>query len=80
MDTQTTQPAAPTANAQGTHMYVLTVDLPGRSAATFDGTFTPAPGTTPHDVYLDLKAHAVQRYPEMARGIVTFFSIQPNTF
>jgi hypothetical protein len=79
MSTQATQQTAPNTTSQGTHMYVLTLDLPGRAAVTVDGTVTPAVGATRHTIYRDLRAQAVQNYPEMARAIVTFFSLQPNT-
>ncbi|MFJ9810692.1 hypothetical protein ACIRTB_20935 [Streptomyces sp. NPDC101158] len=79
MDTQTIQNTAPAATTPGTHMYVLTLDLPGRSAVTIDGTVTPVVGATRQTVYRDLRAQAVRDYPEMARALVTFFSFEPNT-
>lgn len=75
MDTQTSQ----STGTQGTHMYVLTIDDPGYSAVTVDGTITPAPGATRYDAYRDIKARTIRTYPEMAHGIVTFFSLEPNT-
>lgn len=78
MSTQTDQQTAPNTTSQGTHMYVLTMDLPGRSTVTVDGTITPDTGATRHDVYRDIKARTVRNYPEMARGIVTLFDLQPN--
>lgn len=79
MDTQTSQSTDTATSTQRTHMYVLTIDVPGRSAVTVDGTVTPAPGATRNDVYRDIKARTIRTYPEMARGIVVFFSLEPNT-
>ncbi|MFE5828982.1 hypothetical protein ACFQ8W_01715 [Streptomyces sp. NPDC056508] len=79
MDTQTTQPATPNTTTQGTHMYVLTLNLPARAAVTVDGTVTPDPGATRHDLYRDIKARTIKTHPDMAYGVVTFFSLQPNT-
>ncbi|MFC8953716.1 hypothetical protein ACFT8P_13950 [Streptomyces sp. NPDC057101] len=80
MDTQTTQQNTVLPHPeQGTHTFVLTLDVIGRAAITSEGTITPRPGATRYDTYRDIKAQVIQAYPELTRGIVAFFSLEPNT-
>ncbi|MGS2588465.1 hypothetical protein [Streptomyces hebeiensis] len=78
MSSQTEQTAAPAVRRQGTHHYVLTLDLPGRVAGTWYGTYTPAPGATRHDVFMALQEQARRDNPELARANVVFFALERN--
>ncbi|MFJ8298716.1 hypothetical protein ACIQ9R_22890 [Streptomyces sp. NPDC094447] len=69
---------APTAAPQGTHHYVLTLDLPGRMATTWTGTLTPGTTDTRHDIYALLRRHITAEIPEYARANVVFFALEPN--
>ncbi|MFE6714874.1 hypothetical protein [Streptomyces sp. NPDC057695] len=70
----TTQSTAP----QGTHHYVLTLDLPGRMATTWTGTLTPGTTDTRHDIYGLLRRHITAEIPEYSRANVVFFALEPN--
>ncbi|MEU9998108.1 hypothetical protein [Streptomyces sp. NPDC050848] len=74
---QTETPAAP--KPQGTHQWVLTLDMPRYGSASAHGTWTPPPGTTRHDAFEAIKADMVGRNPELKTANVVFFSIEPNT-
>ncbi|MGW8558142.1 hypothetical protein [Streptomyces tubercidicus] len=77
MTTQTTQ--TPTQQAQqGTHHWVMTVELPGRAMQTHFSTYTPPAGATRHDVFLAIKNDIARQSPEMARAVVVFFSLERN--
>ncbi|MFJ8298668.1 hypothetical protein ACIQ9R_22640 [Streptomyces sp. NPDC094447] len=69
---------APTAAPQGTHHYVLTLDLPGRMATTWTGTLTPGTTDTRHDIYAFLRRHITAELPEYGRANVVFFALEPN--
>ncbi|MCX5304695.1 MULTISPECIES: hypothetical protein [Streptomyces] len=75
--TSASDTAAPAA-AQGSHMWVLTLDLPGRTMATRCGTSTPAVGATRYDVFLAIRSLLVADNPEMASANTVFFSLEPN--
>ncbi|MES9808828.1 hypothetical protein [Streptomyces cinereoruber] len=64
---------------QGTHHYVLTLDLPGRETATWTGTLTPGPADTRHDVYTFLRKHITADQPRFARANIVFFALESNT-
>ncbi|MFE5941130.1 hypothetical protein [Streptomyces sp. NPDC056480] len=64
---------------QGSHMYVLTVQSGQRAACTITGAFTPPPGATRYDVLAQLRIDAARQYPALEGGVVTFFSLEPNT-
>ncbi|MFE9791343.1 hypothetical protein ACFYRL_06345 [Streptomyces goshikiensis] len=72
---QTTTPAS---TSQGSHHWVLTLELPGRAAMTQNGTYTPPPGTTRYDAYLVLRQHVLADHPEMSRANTMFFALEPN--
>jgi len=78
MTTQTQQTTTPTAPEQGTHHWILTVDLPGRTSLTANGTWTPPAGWTRSDVFNAIKQDMAQRHPELATANVVFFSLEPN--
>ncbi|MEU8760909.1 hypothetical protein [Streptomyces sp. NPDC048659] len=67
-------------NAQGSHMYVLTLQAQTGRLHTMSGTHTPAPGRTRFDLLTQLRKDAVRLYPNsrMDGAIVLFFSVEPN--
>lgn len=67
-----------TQTEQGSHHYVLTVDLPGKTAATLHGTHTPAPGQSRQDVFLAIRREIARNNPDLERGTIIFFSLEPN--
>lgn len=67
---------------QGTHHFVMSVQKPqagGFAMATWSGDFTPPPGSTRRDAYGWLCEQFDREYPDLARGVVIFFSLEPNT-
>ncbi|MDH2388292.1 hypothetical protein QCN29_05710 [Streptomyces sp. HNM0663] len=78
MSSQTQQSTAPAATNQGSHHYVLTLELPGRMSSTWYGTFTPTPGASRHDVFTALRNQIGEQNPELSTGNVVFFSLEPN--
>jgi len=72
------QTPAPAPQPQGSHHWVLTLELPGRAMTTRSGTWTPPSGTTRYDVLKAIQNEIAQRDPEMARANVVFWSIEPN--
>ncbi|SEE97269.1 hypothetical protein SAMN05428954_4898 [Streptomyces sp. 2112.3] len=78
MTTQATQTTSPTAKPQGSHHWVMTVELPGRAMNTRYGTWTPPQGATRHDVFLAIKTDIARNNPEMATANVVFFALEPN--
>ncbi|MEU4964980.1 hypothetical protein [Streptomyces smyrnaeus] len=66
---------------QGTHHFVMTCQKPqagGFAVATWDGDFTPNPQATRRDVYQWLRKQFDREFPDLARGVVAFFSLEPN--
>ncbi|MFF3748590.1 hypothetical protein [Streptomyces kronopolitis] len=63
---------------QGSHHWVMTVELPGRVMQTLYSTYTPPAGATRHDVFLAIKNDIARQSPEMARANVVFFALEPN--
>lgn len=81
MSTHTQQPVTPPAADQGTHFYMLALQIPtptGFRTSSFSGTCTPGPGATRYDVYLDLRDEYARRYPECATAPAIHYDIQPN--
>ncbi|MGW1143834.1 hypothetical protein ACWD6I_01975 [Streptomyces sp. NPDC002454] len=68
-------PATP---AQGSHQYVLTLDLPGRAMSTWSGTLTPGSRDTRQDVYQWLRKQITDEHPHFATACVVVFSLEPN--
>lgn len=64
---------------QGSHCYILTLEMPGDRAYTAYGTLTPLPGMTRLDAFLAIKAVVAQDKPSFASANTTFFSFEPNT-
>ncbi|MFF4011451.1 hypothetical protein [Streptomyces sp. NPDC001717] len=79
MTSQTSTSANNTQAAeQGSHMWVMTLEKPGRGMTTQYGTWTPPAGATRHDVFAALRGHIVAEHPEMASANTIFFSLEPN--
>ncbi|MFE9802759.1 hypothetical protein ACFYP6_28450 [Streptomyces goshikiensis] len=78
MTTQNAQTPAAASTSQGSHHWVLTLELPGRAAMTQSGTYTPPAGTTRYDAYQALRRYVAADHPEMSRANVMFFTLEPN--
>ncbi|MEU6401053.1 hypothetical protein ABZ867_29265 [Streptomyces cinnamoneus] len=68
----------PDAAPQGSHQWVLTLELPGRAAANEYGTWNPDPGASRHDVFVAVRQQVTRQFPELERAIVVFSSFEPN--
>ena len=64
--------------SQGTHHWVMTLDLPGRVCVMESSTWTPPPGTTRFDAYTEIRKYLVSKHPEMRQAMCVFFSFEPN--
>ncbi|MBY8888045.1 hypothetical protein K7472_24855 [Streptomyces sp. PTM05] len=73
--TQATTPSDPA--SQGTHQYVITLEIPGSVSGTYFGTCSPVDSTR-HDVFTDLRRQIALDNPDLARGNVVFFALEPN--
>ncbi|MFF4430620.1 hypothetical protein ACFYZ4_15795 [Streptomyces sp. NPDC001513] len=78
MTTQNAQTTTPTPAAQGSHFWVLTLELPGRAAMTQSSTYTPPVGATRYDAYQAIRQHVTAGHPEMERATTMFFALEPN--
>ncbi|MGA4867607.1 hypothetical protein ACPB9J_33780 [Streptomyces lavendulocolor] len=78
MTTQTETTTPPATQQQGTHMWVMTLDLPGRVSGTQHGTLTPPAEWTQYDAFLAIKAELCRNNPELGRANVVFFDMRPN--
>ncbi|MFD3544457.1 hypothetical protein ACFWUW_02365 [Streptomyces sp. NPDC058655] len=78
MITQSSHTPAPAPSEQGSHHWVLTLEIPGRAAATKFGTWTPHPGATRLDVFLAIRQKITCQYPELTNATVGFFSLESN--
>ncbi|MFG3001299.1 hypothetical protein [Streptomyces sp. NPDC048340] len=78
MTSQTSSTTASQSAAQGSHMWVLTLEMPGRGMTTQYGTWTPPASATRLDVFVTLRGHIVAQHPEMASANTVFFSLEPN--
>ncbi|WP_055567297.1 hypothetical protein [Streptomyces atriruber] len=76
--TETEQSAETTVQPQGSHHWVMTLDLPGRLAVTGSSTFTPPRGWTRYDAYTAIRNEMTRSNPDLARANVTFFALEPN--
>ncbi|MEU9159052.1 hypothetical protein AB0D29_02020 [Streptomyces sp. NPDC048424] len=79
MTTQNT-PSLPEEGEQGSHYWIITLELPDRVAATQSGTCTPAPGWTRHDMYRAIRRDLISECPKLGNATVAFFSLEPNQF
>ncbi|MEU1312186.1 hypothetical protein ABZ419_25270 [Streptomyces cinnamoneus] len=78
MTTQTVHGNTQTAQQQGSHHWVMTVELPGHMTYSTYGTWTPPAGATRHDVFMAIKEQISKNNPELASANVMFFALEPN--
>ncbi|MER6392426.1 hypothetical protein ABT236_28690 [Streptomyces sp. NPDC001523] len=78
MTTPNAQTTAPAPAVQGSHFWMLTLELPGRASMTQSGTYTPPPGTTRYDAYQALRRYVIADHPEMERATTLFFALESN--
>ncbi|MFK0214948.1 hypothetical protein [Streptomyces sp. NPDC090298] len=64
--------------AQGTHLYVLSLQNRQMNACTISGTYTPPPGATRFDILNRLRLDAAREYPSMEGAIVLYFALDAN--
>lgn len=64
--------------AQGTHFYLITLDVPGEESATLGGTLTPGSEDTELDIYELVKNAAADKYRMPRNSIVLFWVLKPN--
>ncbi|MGW8765552.1 hypothetical protein ACWGN5_23925 [Streptomyces sp. NPDC055815] len=64
--------------AQGTHLYVLSLQNNRQAACTISGTYTPPPGATRFDILNRLRIDAARQYPSMEGAIVLYFALEAN--
>ncbi|MFI0736838.1 hypothetical protein ACH4PU_01835 [Streptomyces sp. NPDC021100] len=74
----TTQNTAPSNPPQGSHHWIITLELPGRSSVTGSGTWTPPAGSTRHDVFTAIKSDITRQHPGLTTANVVFFALEPN--
>jgi hypothetical protein len=67
-----------TARPQGSHFFLMTLEVPGYASFTTDGTFTPPAGATRQDVYTHLRDYVTEDKPDMRGANVTYFLLEPN--
>ncbi|MFE6835267.1 hypothetical protein ACFVFI_10600 [Streptomyces sp. NPDC057705] len=70
--------APDSAAQQGSYQWILTLELPGRVAATQCGTWNPVPGSTRHDVFVAIRQYVTSSFPDLERATVAFFALEPN--
>ncbi|GAA3032423.1 hypothetical protein FHS39_002563 [Streptomyces olivoverticillatus] len=63
---------------QGTHFFLITLDVPGRMQFTSHGTYNPPEGVTRQDAYLAIRQHVVESRPEFQQANVAFFAFDRN--
>lgn len=68
----------PTAEEQGSHHWVMTLELPGYATTTRNGTWTPPPGTTRHDAFAAIRNAITADHSHMAEANVMFFAFELN--
>lgn len=63
---------------QGSHHWIMTVDVPGRAALTHTGTLTPPDGWTRSDAFTAIRHEVIRKAPETASAGVVFFAFESN--
>ncbi|GAB2887580.1 hypothetical protein [Streptomyces mayteni] len=64
---------------QMTHFYILTLELPGRSQASYIGELAVSPGTHRKEIYTYLRDQITDQDPSMARANPIYFTLDPLT-
>ncbi|GHF27908.1 hypothetical protein GCM10018790_01620 [Kitasatospora xanthocidica] len=75
MSDTTTAPAT-----EPTHTWLITLQYPvhnGYAVVTHNGSITAAPGGNRERAYLDIRDWLTEQRPELGRGNVLFFSLEP---
>ncbi|MFF0725180.1 hypothetical protein [Streptomyces sp. NPDC004134] len=78
MSTQTEQTTPRIEPAQGSHHWVITLEIPGRLISTYGGTYTPPAGATRSDVYQAIRSDIARQKPELEGANVMFFALESN--
>ncbi|MFD6434290.1 hypothetical protein [Streptomyces venezuelae] len=78
MSAQTEQTIETAVRPQGSHHWVMTLDIPGRLSVTATNTFTPPQGWTRQDAYTAIRDELARSNPDLARANVTFFALESN--
>jgi hypothetical protein len=76
--TASTTPADTRTAREATHFWVMSVEKPGLASATRTGTYTPLPGSTRRDAYIEIYADVTAAHPSLRGATVLFFSLEPN--
>ncbi|WP_371566251.1 hypothetical protein [Streptomyces canus] len=66
------------AGGPGPLFWVLSVDKPGVVSTTRSGTYTPRPGATREDAYLEIYQEVTAGHHALRGATVLFFSLEPN--
>ncbi|WP_371529541.1 hypothetical protein OG302_29485 [Streptomyces sp. NBC_01283] len=78
MSARTEQPTETAIQPQGSHHWVVTLEIPGRLTSTQSSTFTPPQGWTRRDAFAAIRDELARDNPDLARANVTFFALEPN--
>ncbi|GLW00303.1 hypothetical protein [Streptomyces lavendulae] len=63
---------------QGSHHWILTLQIPGEVTVTDSGTWTPPAGATRYDVFAAIRTYVIAQHPPLSRANTLFFSLEPN--
>jgi hypothetical protein len=77
-ETTSQQTATPAPQPQGSHFWLMTLEIPGRFAFTSHGAYTPRPGESRQDAYEEIRAYIASQNPELERANVSFFAFDRN--
>ncbi|MCF3119287.1 hypothetical protein IPZ68_06130 [Streptomyces arenae] len=78
MSAQTEKSTETAVQPQGSHHWVMTLEIPGRLTSTQSNTFTPPQGWTRMDAFTAIKNELARSNPDLAHANVTFFALEPN--
>ncbi|OEJ40136.1 hypothetical protein AR457_16450 [Streptomyces agglomeratus] len=70
--------SATASQPQGSHLWIITLQVPGGASATGHGTFTPPAHWTRRDAFRAVLAEMYKDAPELTGANVLFFSLEPN--
>ncbi|MER5813598.1 hypothetical protein ABT143_36410 [Streptomyces sp. NPDC002033] len=63
---------------QGSHFWVMTLEIPGAMVSTNYGTYTPPAAWTRFDTFTAIRRELADQQPQMASANVTYFALEPN--
>ncbi|MEU4798666.1 hypothetical protein [Streptomyces sp. NPDC023327] len=75
---ETEQSAETAIQPQGSHHWVMTLEIPGRLTSTRSATFTPPQSWTRMDAFVAIKKELARSNPELAHANVMFFALESN--